>query len=85
ARQGQLLLLKDSAGADELLERAVQINASIGDQYSIAANTGNFGWELDRLGQKERARPYLLRAADLFERIGMHEQAEQLRKAAEGE
>ena len=57
--------------ADSLIEQAVAIYEVIGDRYSIAAQIGNYGWTLRRLGQYEWARPYLQRAADLFRAVGL--------------
>ncbi len=84
ASQGQLYLPDNSDRANELLNQAIQIYQSIGDQYSIPAQIGNFGWRLLRLGEKEKAKPYLLQAADLFEKIGLMDYAERHRNAASG-
>ena len=44
--------------------------------------TGNYGWTLLRLDKKEFARPYLLRAAELFAAMGREHYAERHRRAA---
>jgi len=46
--------------------------------------TGNYGWTLRRIGRHDDARPYLLRAADLFAAMGLGDYAERHRMAAEG-
>ncbi|MBI4789527.1 MAG: tetratricopeptide repeat protein [Chloroflexi bacterium] len=48
----------------------------------MPAQIGNFGWELLRLNQVERAQPYLARAADLFEQMGLRDYAERHRTTA---
>ncbi len=73
----------EQAQADALLERAIEIFTAIGGCYSVAAQTGNYGWTLYTLGRKHPARPYLLRAAELFDAIGLPDHAERHRRAAE--
>ena len=83
ASQGQLYLLDDPQKADEFLERVIALYQQIGARYSVPAIVGNFGWALRRLGHKDRARLYLLRAADLFEKMGLLDYAERHRRAAQ--
>ncbi|MCU0492290.1 MAG: tetratricopeptide repeat protein [Chloroflexaceae bacterium] len=81
--QGKLALLAgDKASADQKLDQAVTIYQSLGDGYSIAAQTGNYGWALRRAGQPAAARPYLLHAAELFAKLGLDEYAERHLAAA---
>lgn len=83
---GQLALADDNqTEADRLLEQAIAIYQSFEDRYSIAAQTGNYGWTLRLLGQPEKAKPYLLRAADLFSEMGWEDYAERHRKVAESD
>jgi len=76
-------LISSPQRADELLQEAVSLYRAIGSRYSVPAQIRNFGWELRRLGQPERARPYLLQAAKLFEQMGLMDYAERHRRAAE--
>lgn len=81
---GRLALAEENqAEADRLLEQAIAIYQTFDDRYSIAAQTENYGWALRRLARPEKARPYFLRAAELFMEMGWDENAEQCRKAAE--
>ncbi len=82
AARGQTYLLTDPAQADALLTQAIELYEQIGSRYSVPAMIGNFGWALLRLDQPKRARPYLLRAAELFEHMGLTDYAERHRKAA---
>jgi tetratricopeptide (TPR) repeat protein len=84
ASQGKMYVLADPDRANELLNQALAIYQRIGSRYSIPAQIGNFGWELLRLGESDRARPYLLQAADLFEEMGLMDYAERHRRAAAG-
>ncbi len=79
---GQLSLIDDPEAADALLNQAISIYQKIGSRYSIPAQIGNFGWALRRLGERKRAKPYLLRAAKLFEEIGLMDYAERHYRAA---
>jgi tetratricopeptide (TPR) repeat protein len=84
AAQGKLALISDDQPqADQFLAQAITIYQHIGDRYSVPAQTGNYGWALRRIGQPERARPYLLQAAELFAAMGLDDYAEQHRRAAE--
>lgn len=69
--------------ATDLLNQAVQIYWALGDYYAAAAQTGNYGWQLRRLGRADLARPYLERAAEIFTQIGLTEFAERHRFAAD--
>ncbi len=69
-------MLEEPGKAEELLEQALIIYRAIGDRYSVAAQIGNFGWTLLRLGALDRARPYLFQAAELFENMGLLDYAE---------
>jgi len=80
--QGRIALGSDQAAAERLLEQALGIYRAVGDGYSEAAQIGNFGWELQRLGRQTVARPYLLRAADLFAQMGLDDRADRHREAA---
>ena len=82
ASQGRLYLLDEPQHAEEMLDRAIALYRAIGSRYSEPAQIGNFGWTLLRLGQPERARPYLVRAAELFEQMGLMDYAERHRRAA---
>lgn len=84
ASQGQLHLPDNLDKANELLNQAIQIYQRIGSQYSIPAQIGNFGWKLLRLGEREKAKPYLLQAAELFGKMGLIDYAERHRNAAKG-
>lgn len=59
------------------------IYEAIGDRYSIAAKTGNYGWTLLGADRSAPARPYLLRAAELLEAMGLSDYAERHRRAAQ--
>ncbi len=80
--QGQMYLPDDINKANEFLNQALQIYQKIGSMYSIPAQIGNYGWKLYRLGESEKAKPYLLQAADLFEKMGLMDYAERHRTAA---
>lgn len=82
AAQGQLFLPDNLTRANELLNQAIEIYSKIGSHYSIPAQIGNFGWKLWRLDEKQKAKPYLTQAADLFEQIGLLDYAERHRNAA---
>ncbi|NTW02763.1 MAG: tetratricopeptide repeat protein, partial [Oscillochloris sp.] len=68
--------------ATDLLNKAIKLYWAIGDFYSAAAQTGNYGWMLRRIGRADLARPYLEHAATIFDDIGMTEFAERHRAAA---
>ncbi len=86
ASQGQLALITDRPEeADVLLNQAVAIYQAIGARYSVPAQIGNYGWALRRIGQQERARPYLRQAAELFATIGLSDYAERHQRAADEE
>ena len=82
ASLGRLCVADEPERAERLLAQAVTIYQQIGDRYSVPAQIGNFGWELLRRGERDCARPYLLRAAELFERMGLLDYAERHRKYA---
>ncbi|MDD2922649.1 MAG: NB-ARC domain-containing protein [Anaerolineales bacterium] len=79
--QGQMYLPDNLDKANEILNQALQIYQKIGDGYSIPAQIGNYGWKLYRLGEYEKSKPYLLQAADLFEKMGLMDYAERHRNA----
>lgn len=82
--RGQALLARgDLPKATELLNQAVRIYWAIGELYSAAAQTGNYGWALRRMGRADLARPYLEQAATIFADMGLSEFAERHRFAAE--
>ncbi|NNJ11804.1 tetratricopeptide repeat protein [Chloroflexales bacterium ZM16-3] len=68
--------------ATDLLNRAVKLYWAAGDFYSAAAQTGNYGWALRRMGRADLARTYLEQAATIFDDIGLAEFAERHRFAA---
>jgi hypothetical protein len=72
----------DQGAADQLLGQAIAIYEAIGDRYSVPASIGNYGWALKRVERYADARPYFLRAAELFAAIGFNDYAEQRRDAA---
>ncbi len=76
ASLGRFYVLEQPERAEQFLDQAITIYQAIGDRYSVAAQVGNFGWTLRRLGAEARARPYLLRAAELFEALGLTDYAE---------
>lgn len=77
AAQGQINLLDGQLEqAAQLLEQANKLYLKIGDRYSIAAQTGNFGWLMQRINQTGLADHYFLHAAELFTALGLEEQAE---------
>jgi len=82
AAQGQMYLPESLEKANEFLNQALQMYQKIGSQYSIPAQIGNYGWKLYRLGEYEKAKPYLLQAADLFEKMGLMDYAERHRNVA---
>ncbi|MDL1897771.1 tetratricopeptide repeat protein, partial [Anaerolineae bacterium CFX7] len=82
AAQGQLFLIDNPERADAMLEQAIADFQQIGDSYSIAAQIGNYGLALLRLQQAERAQPYLTRAAELFDQIGLDDYAARHRQSA---
>jgi len=59
ASQGQLYLPDDLNKANEFLNSAIKIYESIDSKYSVPAQIGNYGWKLYRLGEHEKAKPYL--------------------------
>ncbi|MEW5960241.1 MAG: tetratricopeptide repeat protein, partial [Chloroflexota bacterium] len=71
--------LEKPGRAEEYLNQAIRLYQQIGDRYSIPAQLGNFDWTLLRQGEKERAKPYLLKAAELFDLIGLADYAERHR------
>ncbi len=82
-QQGKPLIEHDLPRATELLNEAVQRYWAAEDYYSAAAQTGNYGWALRRLQRPDLARPYLLQAAELFDRMSLTEYADRHRQAAE--
>jgi tetratricopeptide (TPR) repeat protein len=68
--------------ATTLLNKAIKLYWAAGDYYSAAAQTGNYGWALRRMGRADLARPYLEQAANIFDDIGLAEFAERHRFAA---
>jgi hypothetical protein len=82
-QQGKQLIEHDLPRATELLNEAVQRYWAAEEYYSAAAQTGNYGWALRRLQRPDLARPYLLQAAELFDRLSLTEYADRHRQAAE--
>jgi hypothetical protein len=83
-RRGRELLERDELpAATELLNQAVKLYWAVGEQYTAAAQIGNYGWALRRKGRPDLARPYLEEAARLFAEMGLQEYAERHRFAAE--
>ena len=83
ARGRTLLEQGELARATELLNQAVRLYWAAGEQYTAAAQIGNYGWALRRKGRADLARPYLEQAATLFAQMGLQEFAERHRFAAE--
>jgi hypothetical protein len=77
-----VLLEGDQEGANRLLTQAIKIYQAIGSRYSVPAQIGNYGWALLGSDQRERARPYLLQAAQLFAEMGLSDYAERHFRAA---
>lgn len=69
--------------ATELLNQAVKLYWAIDEQYTAAAQIGNYGWALRRKGRPDLAQPYLAEAARLFDQMGLTEFAERHRFAAD--
>lgn len=69
--------------ATDLLNQAVKLYWSVGEQYTAAAQIGNYGWALRRNGRPDLARPYLEEAARLFGAMGLKDYAERHQFAAE--
>jgi tetratricopeptide (TPR) repeat protein len=81
--QGQINLLDGKLDqAIEMLDQANQLYLKIGDRYSIAAQTGNYGWLMQRIEQPTLAKHYFLRSAELFTALGLEEQTERHLQAA---
>jgi len=84
AAQGAIVLLTgQNQAARQALQHACRMYLEIGDRYSVAAQTGNYGWLLYEKGKFAEARPYLWRAAEYFTVLRLHEQAERHQKAGE--
>ncbi|WP_322487224.1 tetratricopeptide repeat protein [Chloroflexus sp.] len=81
--RGKALIAADLPQATDLLNQAVKLYWAAGDYYSAAAQTGNYGWALRRMGRPDLARPYLARAAEIFADLGLADFAERHRAAAE--
>ena len=84
AAQSRLaLLLGDDTAAHRLLHEAVATAQAIDYRYGAAdALAFSLAGTLVRLGQPDRARPYLLQAAGLFEQMELGDRAERLRQTA---
>ncbi|WP_299755682.1 tetratricopeptide repeat protein [uncultured Chloroflexus sp.] len=80
---GKALIATDLPQATDLLNQAVRLYWAAGEYYSAAAQTGNYGWALRRMGRPDLARPYLARAAEIFADLGLTDFAERHRAAAE--
>lgn len=81
--RGKALIPTDLPEATRLLNEAVRLFWSAGEQYRAAAEIGNYGWALRRLGQPNLARPYLAQAANLFGQMGLAELEQRHRAAAD--
>ncbi|MEF3274360.1 MAG: tetratricopeptide repeat protein [Chloroflexus sp.] len=81
--RGKALIATDLPQATALLNQAVKLYWAAGEYYSAAAQTGNYGWALRRMGRPDLARPYLARAAEIFADLGLTDFAERHRAAAE--
>jgi tetratricopeptide (TPR) repeat protein len=73
----------DLLQATDLLNQAVRLYWAAGEFYKAAAETGNYGWALRRQGRPDLAKPYLLGAAELFDRVNLADFAARHREAAE--
>lgn len=82
ARGKALIAAGDLPQATALLNQAVKIYWAAGEQYSAAAQIGNYGWALRRMGRADLAVPYLEEAARIFEQMGLADFAERHRAAA---
>jgi tetratricopeptide (TPR) repeat protein len=78
----ELITQGDLPRATDLLNQAVKIYWAAGEQYSAAAQIGNYGWTLRRIGRADLAVPYLDQAAQLFDQMGLADFAERHRAAA---
>jgi tetratricopeptide (TPR) repeat protein len=84
AARGAIALMSDDVvTAGETLQKACSMYMDIGDRYSIAAQTGNYGWLLYEKGKLKEAQLFLLRAAEYFTVLGLHDQAERHQRAGE--
>ncbi len=81
--RGKALIATDLPQATALLNQAVKLYWAAGEYYSAAAQTGNYGWALRRMGRPDLARPYLAQAAEIFADLGLTDFAERHRAAAE--
>ena len=81
--EGKALIASDLPKATDLLNRAVKMFWALNDQYRAAAEIGNYGWALRRMGRPDLARTYLLSAADLFQQMGLTDFEQRHRSAAE--
>ncbi len=71
--------------AHRLQAQAVALHEAIGSRYDVAVDHYNFGLVLRQLGRAGEARPHFLRAAALWEAIGLSGRARRARElAAEG-
>ncbi len=62
-----------------------QNHHAIGDRWSVAAQTANYGWALHNTDEAEIARHCFACAAELFAHIGAEDRVEKYRRlAAEG-
>ena len=77
----QLEVVASLSQAKVFLKEAWDLFLMIGDNYSAARESGNFGLCLNQLNHFAEAKPYLQKAANLFDEIGMSEQAQKLRRA----
>ncbi|MBP1468798.1 tetratricopeptide repeat protein, partial [Candidatus Chloroploca sp. M-50] len=68
--------------ADQLLQQALALYQAIGDRWSIAAQTANYGWALHHRNQPAAARSYFARAADLFAVIGSEDRVQKYQQLA---
>lgn len=81
--RGKALIATDLPQATDLLNQAVKLYWAAGEYYSAAAQTGNYGWALRRMGRPDLARPYLARAAEIFADLGLTDFAERHQAAAD--
>jgi tetratricopeptide (TPR) repeat protein len=86
AEQARIALHQgNDAQARQLHAESIELFRAIGDWYSIAAKSGNYGLTLRALGRHAEACDYFRQAAELYAEIGMEERVQKWRRLAEEE
>ena len=84
ASQGALSLVKgNQAEAKTLLQKAKSLCRENYARQAEAESVGKYGWFLRKAGQLDRAREYLLEAADLWKDLHITAQEDRYRQAAD--